>query len=113
MKSATSGMDTHIGLNCSTLATCWKILATDASVRGFTNHSQDLTFPVVGGQLYRSTQGFTPTGVSSSAGFPVDNLDVQAALVLGVIDEDDFLSGKWDFADIEIFLVNYKDLTMD
>jgi uncharacterized phage protein (TIGR02218 family) len=110
MKTASAGLDTHIGLNCSTLATCWKITATDATVRGFTNHTQDLTF---NSQLYRSTNGFTPTSVSSSAGFPVDNLDVQAALILGIIDEDDFLSGKWDFADIEIFLVNYKDLTMD
>lgn len=93
---------------CATLAACWRVTATDQTVLGFTTASEDL---VISGITYRSMRGFTPTNIQTSSGLSVDNLDVKTALdMLGIL-FGDIRSGKWDFAEVQIFLVNYKDLS--
>jgi uncharacterized phage protein (TIGR02218 family) len=43
--------------------------------------------------------------------FSVDNLDVEGILDAASITEADIMAGKYDFAEIEIFMVNVTDLT--
>ena len=43
--------------------------------------------------------------------FSVDNLDVAGILDAAAITEADIMAGKYDFAEIEIFMVNVTDLT--
>src|SRR5262249_56713500 len=40
-----------------------------------------------------------------------ENLEVEGMLSSGFITEADIMAGKYDFAEIEIFMVNYADLT--
>ena len=107
MKTLAAAMTTHIGQEVSTLAVCWKMTASGGTVLGFTSHVADLT---VSSQLYKSATGFTPSAVSGTASFSVDNMNVE-----GLLGADfsvaDLLAGKWDFATVEIFLVNYLNLT--
>ena len=91
----------------TTLATCWKLTLKDSTTLGFTDFGEDITYD---GELYRADSGFTPTAISSKAGLSVDNLDVQGMLQSDVISEADLMAGIYDFAEIEIFLVNYKNL---
>ena len=60
---------------------------------------------------YLAVSGFTPTAVATTGNLAVDNLDVEGILDGTVISEADLLAGKYDFAEIEIFKVNYADLT--
>ena len=92
----------------TTLATCWKLTLKDSTVLGFTDFGEDITYDTV---LYKADSGFTPTAISSKAGLGVDNLDVEGMLQSDVISEADLMAGKYDFAEIEIFLVNYKNLS--
>lgn len=106
MKALNSAIKQHLQGNYTTLATCWTLIRTDGVVMGFTDHQSDLA---VSGQVYRATSGFTASSIATSAGLAVDNLEIQGLLTGDEIKEADILQGKYDFAAISIFLVNYKD----
>lgn len=108
MKTASTNLRTHIEGECLTLAHCWKLTRRDSTVMGFTNHDKDL---VVDGITYEAATGFMPTSVDSQASLAVDNLDVEGMLSTGNITEQDILAGKYDFAEVVVFVVNYEDIS--
>ncbi|MFO1242339.1 MAG: DUF2163 domain-containing protein [Rickettsiales bacterium] len=104
MKTLSSALTNHLQQDVTTLATCWKLTRRDGAVMGFTDHDRDLT---VSGQSYVAATGFTPTAIEGSAGLAVDNLDVEGMLDSAAISEEDIHAGKYDHAEIEVFMVNY------
>jgi uncharacterized phage protein (TIGR02218 family) len=101
-------MTTHLAGEVTSLAVCWKLTLTDSSVLGFTDHTSDLT---ISSQLYKAATGFSPTSIETKDKFSVDNLDVAGILDAAAITEADIMAGKYDFAEIEIFMVNVTDLS--
>ncbi len=108
MRSASSNMAAHLAGEVTSLAVCWKLTLTDSSVLGFTDHTSDLT---ISSQLYKAATGFSPTSIETKDKFSVDNLDVAGILDAAAITEADIMAGKYDFAEIEIFMVNVTDLS--
>ncbi len=108
MKSISSELAAHIAGEVTTLATCWKLTRRDATVMGFTDHDRDISFESIN---YAAASGFTPGAVGSTASLAVDNLEVEGMLSAGFITEADIMAGKYDFAEISIFMLNYADLT--
>jgi uncharacterized phage protein (TIGR02218 family) len=108
MKTISSTLAAHIAGEVTTLATCWKLTRRDTTVFGFTDHDQNIAF---NGVTYQAATGFTPTAIQTTGSLAVDNLNVDGMLSSGSIVEADILSGLYDFAEIEIFQVNYTDLT--
>lgn len=108
MKPVSSNLQAHLNQEVMQLATCWKLTRRDNVVMGFTSHQKDITFESV---QYKAATGFTPSAVSSHSGLEVDQLDVEAILDSNQIAVDDIHAGIYDFAEIEIFMVNYSDLT--
>ena len=106
MKSISDELKTHLAQEVTTLATCWKVTRRDGTVMGFTDYDAELIVDTV---TYQATTGFTPTAVESSAALNVDNLDIEGLLDATTITEQDILAGKYDFAEVEVFLVNYAD----
>ncbi|MGL9726392.1 MAG: DUF2163 domain-containing protein [Wolbachia sp.] len=74
---------------------------------GFTDYDEDLN---VNNIFYKSSSGFTASSIILNSDLRADNLEIEGILNSTDIKEEDILSGKYDFAKIEIFLVNYKDL---
>lgn len=109
MKSVGASLLAHMQSEVTTLATCWKVTRKDGQIFGFTDHSANLT---VSGIAYSASTGYTATAIKSSSALNVDNLDVQGALDSTTITDEDLLAGLWDFAAVEIFLVNYEDTSM-
>lgn len=109
MKTVDAALLTHYAQDTTTLATCWKVTRVDAQVFGFTSAAQDL---VVGGITYAAATGFTPTNIETNAALSVDNLEVNSVLDASAVTEADLLAGLWDYATVEIFEVNWADLTM-
>lgn len=107
MKNISPALSAHLAGEVTTLASCWKLTRRDTTVFGFTDHDQDIAFESVS---YKAATGFTPSTIQNSASLSVDNLDVEGILQDGAITEGDILAGKYDFAEIEIFQVNYNDL---
>jgi hypothetical protein len=96
-----------------TVATCWKVTLavanSPATSIGFTNHDQDITYL---GVVYRAQTGFSSSDIASGSDLSVDNLEASGVLVSPAITEADLMAGVWDFAAIEVFMLNWADLTM-
>jgi len=108
MKNISPELEAHFAGELQTLATCWHITRTDGIELGFTDHDAALTF---GGVIYDSIAGFTPTTVESKSNMSVDNLDLEGQTFSTKITEEELLAGLYDYAEIEIFIVNYEDLS--
>ena len=80
----------------------------DDTILGFTNLDRDIVFESV---TYKAATGFTPTAIANTSSLAVDNLDVEGMISASSVTEADILAGLYDFAEIEIFQVNYNDLT--
>lgn len=108
MKTMSAGLETHYAGDCTTIATCWLITRRDGQVFAFTDHVSDLS---VSGITYSATTGYTASAMSSSDKMNVDNLEIDGYFDSAAITKEDLKAGKWDFASIRIFEVNYNDLT--
>jgi uncharacterized phage protein (TIGR02218 family) len=108
MKIISPQLEAHFAGALTTLATCWKITREDGFVLGFTDHDKPITFESL---EYDSIAGFTPSTVESKSNMSVDNLDIEGQTFPSKITEADLLAGLYNFAEIEIFLVNYTDLS--
>ncbi len=109
MKTLSPELAAHIDGEVTTLATCWRLERTDGWVRGFTDHDQDL---VVDGLAYAASAGFLPSAIKSGADLSVDNLDVDGFLDNEALRAEDLSNGLYDGARIDIFIVNWADLSM-
>ena len=108
MRTASSPLTAHLAGEVTSLAVCWKLTLVDNTVMGFTDHTADLT---IASQLYKAATGFSPTSIETKDKFSVDNLDVAGVLDAAAITEADIMAGKYDFAEVEIFMANVTDLT--
>jgi uncharacterized phage protein (TIGR02218 family) len=108
MKTIASPLQEHLLSDVTTLCTCWKLTRRDGVVLGFTDHDLPLT---IGSVIYHASTGFNATAVASSDALNVDNLDVEGILASEAISEEDILRGAYDFAEVQVFMVNHQDIT--
>jgi uncharacterized phage protein (TIGR02218 family) len=108
MKIISPTLDAHLASKVTTIANCWKLTRRDAVVIGFTDHDRNVVFDDV---TYYAASGFTPSAIASNSELAVDHLDVEGVLDNENITEGDIKAGLYDFAEIEIFIVNYENLT--
>lgn len=99
----------HYALGTTTIATCWKAVLTNGTEHYATAHDQDIVFD---GDTYLSLASYVPSDIVSTGDLSVDNLEIEGFLASPSITHEDVLAGTWDYADIEMFEVNYRDLTM-
>jgi uncharacterized phage protein (TIGR02218 family) len=108
MKTLSAGLKAHYAQGTTTLATCWKVTLKNGDVIAATTHDSDIIF---GGVTYVAANGYKPSDIASSAEMNPDNLEVEGFLASPAITDDDIHSGLWDYAAVEVFEVNYADLT--
>jgi uncharacterized phage protein (TIGR02218 family) len=106
-KTISSALAQHLAGEVTTLATCWQITRRDGEVLGFTDHVCDLE---VDGVSYKAASGYTRTAIRGTADLAVDNLDVESVFSDDGITEEGLWAGRYDFAEVRMFLVNYEDL---
>jgi len=113
MKTVSSALNTHFGLDCTTLAVLWK-LTTQAGVKaGFTTHDKNITYnDGIDTVTYLADTGMVNSAASAKADMSVDNQEVTAFLDSDSISEVDIRNGVYNYAVIEIRVVNWADLTM-
>lgn len=109
MKNISTELKEHLAGEVACMANCWKITRKDGAVLGFTSHDADIE---IDGVTYRADTGITPTAVQTNSSFAVDNLEVEGMLSADSIREADLNAGLYDFAELEVFMVNYEDLSM-
>ncbi len=87
------------------LVMCWRIVRRDGVVLGFTAHDSDI---LLGAQRYRSAPSLLPSAMVRSSGTSVDSIDVRGALSHAAINEADLLAGRFDLAQLFIFLIDWQ-----
>ena len=92
----------------TTVAWCWKLTLQDGTILGFTNHDNDLHINNI---TYEASSGFEPTAVDTTNDMATDNLDVTGMLDSERIKATDISNGRFDFAEVEIFLCNWAKVT--
>lgn len=108
MRNIGSALQAHLDTGATTLCWCWRLTRDDGQILGFTNHDENLSFDTT---IFEASAGFQGTEVSSSLGLSVDNLDVSGALQSAKLDEGDLAAGLFDDAEVEIFIVNWQDVS--
>lgn len=106
MRDLPAALDTHLAGDVTRLATCWKVTRTDAQVFGFTAHDKDLTF---GGVTYVASTGITPSASQKQTKLAVDNLEALGIIDSEAITAEDMAAGIWDFARVEVYLVDWAN----
>ncbi|MBX6329978.1 MAG: DUF2163 domain-containing protein [Pseudolabrys sp.] len=106
MKQLSSGLAGHLAGGVTTLCRCWRLARKDGTVMGFTDHDRDLVFD---GITYRAATGFAASAIEDQLGLAVSNLDVDGALSSAAITETDIHAGRYDDAEVTVFLVNWAD----
>jgi uncharacterized phage protein (TIGR02218 family) len=106
MKTLPPALVSHVAGGLTTLCRCWRINRRDGVVMGFTDGDRDLAFDLV---TYKAATGFAATAIEGQLGLAVSNLDVEGALSSAAITEDDLAAGRYDDAEVTVFLVNWAD----
>jgi uncharacterized phage protein (TIGR02218 family) len=105
MKTLAAGATSHLAKECTTLCMCWKITRVDAVVLAFTDYHEDL---MISGLTYESQSGMVrATAVSGGSDLGVQNADIETVLDSRAIRREDLEAGRYDFAEVRIFLVDY------
>lgn len=108
MKNMSESLKNHISQDVTTLTACLKITIKDGFVLGFTSLDRELVFesttykPDCGLDIGLLKSNVEVESGKASAGLMIDNENIK---------ESDILKGKFDDADMELFLLNYKDLS--
>lgn len=107
MKTVNSSFLTALSAQTRTIVRCARIERRDGEIFGLTELDQDLTFDDV---TYRSVYGLSPTAIASDLSFQSNNVELTGLTSEDGITLTDLRLGFFDYAKIQVFLVNYLDL---
>ena len=85
---------------------CWMIKRQDGVTLGFTDHDRRLTFD---GVTFAPETGLTATALASATGLSINNTEAIGALSSDAITEADVYAGRYDDAEVRIWLVCWDD----
>ncbi|MFZ1470374.1 MAG: DUF2163 domain-containing protein [Paracoccaceae bacterium] len=96
----------HLASGTTNLCRAWTVTRRDGLVLGFTDHDRDLMIEAV---PHRAGSGLTARAVQQSTGLSVDNSEAVGALSDVAISEVDLAAGRFDGAEVRLWLVNWED----
>lgn len=101
-------LQTHLDGGATTTCRAWTVTRRDGAVLGFTDHDCDL---VIEGVLHRAGSGLTARALQQGTGLAVDNTEAVGALSDAAISEADLAAGRYDAAEVRVWLVNWADVS--
>ena len=94
----------HLQGGATTVARCLALTRSDGLVLGFTDHDRVLAFE---GLEFRPETGVGLSAFAFGTGLSVDDGEVQGALSDAAITESDLRAGRWDGAEVRLWLVDW------
>ncbi len=107
-RQITPQLQAHLEGEELTLAVCARLERKDGVIFGFTTLNVDLT---IDGLTYKPTASMSPSAVKQETGSGIDNLEVLGVLSDDAITDEDLVAGRYDYAKIQLFMVNWEDLS--
>jgi uncharacterized phage protein (TIGR02218 family) len=98
----------ELASGATTLSRCWKAIRRDGTIFGFTDHDRDLAF---GSVTFHARSGLEASEAEAALGLAVGGSEIAGALMADAIREGDIAAGLWDFATVETWLVDWRDVT--
>ncbi len=108
MKNIAPALQDHLNGELTTLAECVKISRTDNIVKAFTTHDRDL---FVDGVTYVADGSFSPKSLDNVASLKENSFEITGILDSALISEADIKAGKYDYARVDVYVVNWSDLS--
>lgn len=96
----------HLASGTTTLARAWQVRRRDKVTLGFTDHDEDI---VLNGMVFKAATGMAAKALQQTTGLAVDNTEAIGALSDAGIDEGDVMAGRYDGAEVTIWLLNWAD----
>jgi uncharacterized phage protein (TIGR02218 family) len=106
MRTLPPALAAHLATGATTLCRCWRLTRRDGTVRGFTDHDEDLVFD---GTTFRAGTGFEGSELETRLGLAITGTEIHGALADASLNESDLAAGRYDDAKVELFLVNWTD----
>lgn len=113
MKVISQALAAHLAGATTTIAMLWKLTRQDGVTFGFTDHDLPITFHDDEGDtvVYSPSDGVTGSATTTSS-TDTGNQEITGFLEDETITEADIFAGLYDYAIVEIRIVNWNDLTM-
>lgn len=108
MRQISETLAAHLNSGATTLCRCWRLTRKDAVVQAFTDHDEDLVFDST---TFRAGTGFEGSELESRFGLNVTGTEIHGALAAESLNEADLAAGRYDGAKVELYLVNWADVT--
>lgn len=96
----------HMSGGTTTVCHAWSVARRDGVVMGFTDHDRDLVFE---GVTFRAGTGLSAGALQQVSGLAVDNAEASGALSDAGITAEDIRAGRYDGAEVRMWLVNWAD----
>ncbi|HVJ44711.1 MAG TPA: DUF2163 domain-containing protein [Dongiaceae bacterium] len=109
MKATTAPMDTHLAGDLTKMTLCCQVTRRDNQVFRMTTHDQDVEYPAGSGVIYSSSFGSIPNAVDISTDYSVATQNYFGFWDDAEVSETDMIVGKFNGADVRIFLLNWSD----
>jgi uncharacterized phage protein (TIGR02218 family) len=108
MAGGAAALHAHLATGTTTVCRCWAVIRRDGARFGFTDHDRDLVFDAI---TFRAASGMTASALQQGTGLAVDNSEAAGVLSDAAVTETDLLGGLFDGAQVEIWRVNWADVT--
>jgi hypothetical protein len=109
MITISAALKAHLAQPYQTTCTIWKVTLTNGTVLGFTDLDLSFTFQ---SQLYQAATGYIRTDIAYQSDLSIGNMELHGPANFPSITEADVMAGLWDFAAVEVSLINWNDFTM-
>lgn len=122
MKKISQELKEHKQGEVTTTCHIWKVVRKDGKTYGYTDYDSDLFY---NGIQYQSVSGYSLSAIKTNANLAVNNLEIKGPLgniPIAITDVDpiqgslltdaDIQAGLWDYARVDLYEVNYEDLSM-
>ncbi|MEM7520720.1 MAG: DUF2163 domain-containing protein [Pseudomonadota bacterium] len=108
MTGISTALQAHLNGGATTLCRAWRITRQDGVEFAFTDHDMPLSFDDV---TYRADAGLSAQALAQTTGLAVDNTEALGALSHASIREDELEQGRFDGAEVRVWLINWADLS--
>jgi uncharacterized phage protein (TIGR02218 family) len=106
MRSIPSALQARLDSGVTMLCRCWRLTRRDGVVMGFTDHDADI---VLDGVTCRAGSGLTASEAVQQLGLATTGMEISGALADESLSENDLAAGRYDAADIEMWLVDWSE----
>jgi len=112
MRSTPSELLAHLASGWMNIAYLIKFRREDGIELFVTDHDEDIEYPIGSGDIYASHLGYEKSAIQHSDKLSVDTLGTKGFLSDLGISANDIAAGLWDFCEVWVYVVNYKDLSI-